>query len=43
MEVITKDEICLNRSKQAKRIEGYSFKLWMMERKRKHYGSKRIH
>ena len=43
MEVITKDEIRLNRSDQAKRVEGYRFKLWMMERKRKHNGSKRIH
>ena len=43
MEVITKDEIRLNRSDQAKRVEGYRFKLWMMERKRKHNESKRIH
>ena len=43
MEVITKDEVRLNRNDQAKRIEGYRFKLWMMERKRKRYGSKGIH
>ena len=43
MEVITKDEISLNRSKQAKRIEGYSFNLWMMERKKKNDGNKGIH
>ena len=43
MEVITKDEVRLNRTNQARRIEGYRFKLWMMERKRRHDGRKRIH
>ena len=43
MEVITKDRIRLDRERQAKRIEGYRFKLWMMERKSRDYGSKRIH
>ena len=43
MEVITKDRIRLDRERQEKRIEGYRFKLWMMERKRKRYGSKGIH
>ncbi len=43
MEVITKDVIRLNRETQVKRIEGYRFKLWMMEKERKHDGCKRIH
>ena len=43
MEVITKDEIRLNRSDQAKRVEGYRFKLWMMERMKKDDGHKGIH
>ena len=43
MEVITKDRIRLDRERQEKRIEGYRFKLLMMERKRRDYGSKRIH
>ena len=43
MVVITKDEIRPDRKSQADRIEGYRFKLWMMERKRKRYGSKGIH
>ena len=43
MEVITKDEIRRVRDAQAKRIEGYRFKLWMMERKRRNDGRKRIH
>jgi hypothetical protein len=36
MEVITKDEVRLNRNDQARRIEGYRFNLWMMERKKRH-------
>ena len=43
MEVITKDEIRLDRNKQAQRIEGYRFRLWMIERKRRRNGYKRIH
>ena len=43
MEVITKDRIRLDRERQEKRVEGYRFKLGMMERKRRDYGSKRIH
>ena len=43
MEVITKDRIRLDRERQEKRIEGYRFKLWMMERMSKKDGSKRIH
>lgn len=43
MEVVTKDKIRLDRDSQAKRIEGYRFKLWMIERKMKHDGCKRIH
>ena len=43
MEVITKDEISVDRNSQAKRIEGYRFKLWMIERKKKNYGCKGIH
>ena len=43
MEVITKDRICLDRDVQAKRIEGYRFKLWMIERMSKKDGSKRVH
>ena len=43
MEVITKDRISLDKERQAKRIEGYRFKLWMMERMSKKDGSKRIH
>jgi len=43
MEVITKDEICWDRNSQAKRIEGYRFKLWMIERKKRHDGHKGIH
>ena len=43
MEVITKDEIRLDKDGQGKRIEGYRFKLWMIERKKKDYGCKGIH
>ena len=43
MEVITKDRISLDKERRAKRIEGYRFKLWMMERMSKKDGSKRIH
>ena len=43
MEVIAKDEIRLDRNKQAQRIEGYRFRLWMIERKRRRNGYKRIH
>ena len=43
MKVITKDEVRLNRNDQARRIEGYRFKLWIMERKRRYDGRKRIH
>ncbi len=43
MEVITKDRIQLDREHQEKRIEGYRFRLWMMERMSKKNGSKRIH
>ena len=43
MEVITKDVIRLDKERQAKRIEGYRFKLWMIERMSKTDGSKRVH
>jgi len=43
MEAITKDVIRLDKERQAKRIEGYRFKLWMMERMSKKDGCKRIH
>ena len=43
MEVIAKDVIRLDKDRQAKRIEGYRFKLWMMERMRRENGSKGIH
>ena len=43
MEVIAKDVIRLDKDRQAKRIEGYRFKLWMMERMRSENGSKGIH
>ena len=43
MEVITKDRIQLDRERQEKRIEGYRFKLWMMERMKEDYGRKGIH
>lgn len=43
MEVITKEVIRLDKDRQAKRIEGYCFKLWMMERMRRDNGSKGIH
>ena len=43
MEVITKDEIRPDSKSQADRIEGYRFKLWMIERKKKNYGCKGIH
>ena len=43
MEVITRDEIRLNRNKQAQRIEGYRFRLWRIERKRRRNGHKRRH
>ena len=43
MEVITKDRTQLDRERQEKRIEGYRFKLWMMERMSNKDGSKGIH
>ena len=43
MEVITKDEIRVDRNSQAKRIEGYRCKLWMIERKKRQDGHKGIH
>lgn len=43
MEVITKEELRDARERQAERMTRYHFKLWMMERKKRHNGSKRIH
>lgn len=43
MEVITKEELRDARDRQADRMTSYHFKLWMMERKKRHDGSKRIH
>ena len=42
-EVITEEEIRMAREAQADRLTSYHFKLWMMERKKRHNGSKRIH
>ena len=43
MEVITKEVIHLDKDRQAKRIEGYRFKLWMIERMRSENGSKGLY
>ena len=42
-EVITEEEIRMARKAQADRLTSYHFKLWMMERKEKDDGYKRIH
>ena len=42
-EAITEEDIRMVREAQADRMTSYHFKLWMMERKKRHNGSKRIH